>query len=136
MAVEAGNSAFQYYSSGVITANDGCGDWLDHAVAVVGYTDSGTDPEPEPYVEMDCTVTKWWHTCVPVETTDETTGARRLQDASGYDKYWKVQNSWGTWWGDDGFILFEIQDGQGVCGMNRYVEYVDMKQSWYDANMA
>jgi len=48
-----------------------------------------------------------------------------LQDANGYDNYWKVQNSWGTWWGDEGFALFEMAEGDGVCGMNAYVEWAE-----------
>lgn len=49
-----------------------------------------------------------------------------LQDANGFDNYWKIQNSWSDRWGDKGFILFEIAEGKGVCGMNQYVEWVEM----------
>ena len=33
---------------------------------------------------------------------------------------WKVQNSWGTAWGNNGFFYIDIQAGAGVCGMNQY----------------
>ena len=40
------------------------------------------------------------------------------KDAQGDKNYWKLQNSWGSHWGDNGFIKFEIQDGDGVCRIN------------------
>ena len=30
-------------------------------------------------------------------------------------KYWKVKNSWGTSWGDEGYI--KILRGAGLCGV-------------------
>merc|ERR1712045_75148 len=77
IAVDAGRGVFQFYKSGVVGANDGCGNSLNHAVVVVGYTEQGDDgsnddttpPEPEPPqpgpepTEEECTVYKWWHSC-------------------------------------------------------------------------
>ena len=74
-------------------------------------------PKPEPQPEV-CNVKKWWHSCGAQQSR------RRLQAQN--DNYWKVQNSWGEWWGDDGFILIEITDGYGVCGINSVVEWVEM----------
>merc|ERR1712012_824396 len=78
IAVDAGRSAFQFYRSGVVTASDGCGTSLNHAVVIVGYTETGDstplDPTPDPTPTPDvgtCQVTKWWHQC------SDTTGGRR-----------------------------------------------------------
>jgi len=89
IAVDAGGSVFQYYKSGVIGKNDGCGTNLNHAVVLVGYSeeddgsddgDDGNNPDP---VE-ECKVKKWWHTCKQKDV--------RLQkkDANGNHNYWKI----------------------------------------------
>ena len=41
-------------------------------------------------------------------------------------EYWLVQNSWGKGWGDKGFIKLAVEGGQGVSGMNKYVEFMDV----------
>ena len=77
VAIEADQTAFQYYSSGVLTGS--CGTNLDHGVLVVGY---GT---------------------------------------SGSNQYWKVKNSWGSSWGENGYILICKECGKngskGECGI-------------------
>lgn len=43
VAIDASNSIFQFYTSGVITGDE-CGTDLDHAVLAVGYgTEDGND---------------------------------------------------------------------------------------------
>ena len=75
VAIEADQMSFQFYSSGVLTAN--CGSNLDHGVLVVGY---GT--------------------------------------LNGID-YWKVKNSWGSSWGQNGYILLarNVKASSGQCGI-------------------
>ena len=85
VAIEADQQVFQFYSSGVIKATDGCGTNLDHGVLLVGY---GTE-------------------------TDGT-------------KYWKVKNSWGSTWGDAGYVKLERTDstsGSGTCGIAMDASY-------------
>jgi len=77
VAIEADQSCFQFYSSGVMS-DPTCGTQLDHGVLAVGY---GT---------------------------------------TGGVAYWNVKNSWGTSWGNNGFIWLGKQvAGQplGVCGI-------------------
>jgi C1A family cysteine protease len=77
VAIEADQTAFQLYKSGVFTGT--CGSNLDHGVLLVGY---GTDA------------------------------------ASGYN-YWKVKNSWGTSWGEAGYIRMQRGKAQTCdqCGI-------------------
>jgi C1A family cysteine protease len=72
VAVEADQSSFQFYSSGVMTA--ACGTNLDHGVLAVGYgTDNGQD-------------------------------------------YYKIKNSWGADWGEQGYIRLGRGASFGTSG--------------------
>ncbi|XWS30003.1 hypothetical protein CRYUN_Cryun24cG0080600 [Craigia yunnanensis] len=76
VSIDAGGSAFQFYSSGIFTGD--CGTELDHGVAAVGYgtSEDGTD-------------------------------------------YWLIKNSWGTGWGEKGYIRMQrdIKAKEGLCGI-------------------
>jgi len=76
IAIEADQSGFQLYKSGVFCGV--CGTSLDHGVLAVGY---GTD------------------------TTD----------------YWKVKNSWGTSWGEKGYI--RVCRNKNECGLSNEPSY-------------
>jgi len=71
IAIEADQSSFQLYKSGVLSS--GCGTSLDHGVLAAGY---GTENGQE---------------------------------------YWLVKNSWGTSWGDAGYI--KLATSGNVCGV-------------------
>jgi len=77
IAIEADQSGFQLYKSGVFSG--ACGKNLDHGVLLVGYgTDTGKD-------------------------------------------YWKVKNSWGTSWGEAGYIrMIRNQDECGIANEPSY----------------
>ena len=107
VTVDALQAAWRFYKTGIVRAGDDCGQEINHGAVIVGYTEK-VDPE--------CHIHRWWSNCP--ETHDK---RRRLQDASGHHNYWKLVNSWGTDWGDEGFIRLEITEGKGVCGMNRWI---------------
>jgi len=77
IAIEADQSSFQMYKSGVFKGP--CGQQLDHGVLLVG---AGTD--------------------------------------AGVD-YWRVKNSWGASWGDNGYI--RIIRGANMCGLLNMASY-------------
>ena len=37
--------------------------------------------------------------------------------------YWIAQNSWGTKWGEDGYVRIAITEGKGVMGVQRAPVY-------------
>ncbi|KAJ7981571.1 Senescence-specific cysteine protease [Quillaja saponaria] len=81
VAIDAGESDFQFYSSGVFTGT--CGTQLNHGVTAVGYgTSDGT-------------------------------------------KYWLVKNSWGTQWGEEGYIRIQrdVHAKEGLCGIAMQSSY-------------
>ena len=60
------------------------------------------------------------------------TGTNHAVLAVGYDvdtwgdEYWIVKNSWGKWWGEDGYFRIK-NDGskKGMCGINQYNYWIE-----------
>mmetsp|Transcript_6458 Transcript_6458/g.4583 ORF Transcript_6458/g.4583 Transcript_6458/m.4583 type:complete len:97 (-) Transcript_6458:121-411(-) len=42
-------------------------------------------------------------------------------------EFWLVKNSWGTSWGEDGYVKFAIVDGEGICGCQEYPLYPNVQ---------
>jgi len=113
VALNADAPGFRFYKSGVLKsccdpANEQCDEdslTINHAVTVVGYNEKSTKTKK-------CNVNDWWINC-----EEEGEGEA---DADGDSNYWKVMNSYGADWGDNGFMKVAI-DGptdHGVCRMH------------------
>ena len=44
-------------------------------------------------------------------------------DSSASTPYVIVKNSWGSSWGEKGYVLIEMKDGEGRCGINKSASY-------------
>lgn len=132
------------YSSGLIKNGDGnCYNYpatINHAMAVVGVDLQGEDDPDE--TTQTVLHARWADSsgcsgdefvlddypdfCVwEVEETVQT-----VQNDG--EKYWKIQNSWGSWWGDGGFAYFAIQPEleDGNCQMYQWgMFYVETQDS-------
>ena len=124
------------YTGGIVTdANLNC-DYrtLNHGVTVVGYTAGGSTTTSSVDVPdlTACYRLKRRSACS--SNTMEVSSGRRLYccEYTTEDQtvtspgYWTIQNSWGSNWGEAGFIKIQAQDGYGVCGINSYVDGIDV----------
>ena len=116
-----------YYSSGVVPHDDDswCSQWLNHAITIVGY-EPGEEKVTEERTTQRCRARRKKDAdgcrrpdeyvldgscCRDIETTVETST----------DAVWKIQNSWGSGWGDEGYFYGAVGEGSGLCGMNTHV---------------
>lgn len=62
-----------------------------------------------------------------ISTADCGTNVDHSLMAVGYgSNYYIVKNSWGTEWGDAGYVKIGTGDGKGICGINQYVAYPNL----------
>ena len=43
-------------------------------------------------------------------------------------EYWIMKNSWGAYWGDQGYIKILISDGAGICGIQLMPVYPETNE--------
>lgn len=142
IGIQGENQYFYSYSSGILDASVCPVTQIDHAVAVVGYS-PGSGESTEAVTEVvtytqtkcrrrsredyrsrtGCRRRDWYvhpdyrrFCCRDYEYTEEVVIE---EGTAASDAYFLVQNSWGTQWGESGFVKFAVeQTGDGACGMN------------------
>ena len=149
VAVAAGNDCWRYYAGGVLTEADGCPTGIDHAVTLVGYTSTSDASEPvtnctsssEDFCRRASKSEKRANQCSSSSMYDEerndsrgrfkyccytevTETCETIDSGSPGTAQWKIQNSWGIYWGDAGFMHLEVSGGLGVSGINQVMEWV------------
>ena len=143
VAVDAGQDCWWYYSGGIITADMGCPQGLNHAVTVVAYTPAsgGTETNEVEICTRQCIdpLGKGKNKYCPSSHPDESYNRRGRVNGccgdvcrtetettvtDGTPAYWTIENSWGVGWGANGFMDIEITGGLGVVGINREMQYV------------
>lgn len=58
------------------------------------------------------------------EVPNDCTSSSSSSTTTGDVSYWIIQNSWGTWWGEDGFVRYAVEDGMGICDLYVDTHYV------------
>lgn len=147
LGIQGENTYFYQYESGILDSSVCAGSAIDHAVVIVGFEPGTQTDATEPVTEIvtytktrcrrrrrsdfrsptGCARDEWYvhdtyrrYCCKDYEFTEEVI----IEDGSSgtsTDAYFLVQNSWGTGWGEGGFVKFAYEPNStiGACGMNR-----------------
>lgn len=138
VSLYSGSLSFQFYRSGIMDEDSYCPDsvYHNHSIVIVGYG-----------VETDSVVIEPAKT----ETTCRAATSRERKKRRCFDgtrmvnrreccsttvvdavteevttPYWVIQNSWGSSWGEDGFMRIAVTGGNGVCGINRNLQWINL----------
>jgi len=124
---------FSWYSSGLIRTGDGnclpVGYITNHAMAVVGIDLVGEGSVTTS--EVDILHARWMDATGCDESAGEFEwndypdfclwwGTEEQDEIVGEGAFWKIQNSWGPYWGHEGFAYFAMEDevDYGNCGIH------------------
>ncbi|KAF2078429.1 hypothetical protein CYY_000296 [Polysphondylium violaceum] len=110
VAIDASHNSFQLYTSGIYYESKCSSTQLDHGVLVVGY---GTMSKTSK-IRVNNRLSK----VVPHQETQESSSS----DDTTNNQYWIVKNSWGTTWGEQGYILMS-KNRRNNCGIASQASY-------------
>jgi C1A family cysteine protease len=124
------------YTSGKAGITGSCNaDSSKYVVKATGYTTVSSSASGESKMASYVSATGPLSVCVDAETWSSYTGGimsvcgtsvDHCVQAVGLDQsggYWKVRNSWGTSWGESGFI--RLSYGSNTCGLTSDVNYAE-----------
>lgn len=110
VALNALSPAFRFYKEGILTSKDNCALAINHTLVAVGFgeEESSTVTRRRLRCRRSTRYEAWRRRCrVRGEFYSRgrccgyVTQTKRVPG----QLYWKLQNSWGTEWGQDGFIF-------------------------------
>ena len=136
VSVATSKICWRFYESGILSEADGCPTRRNHVVTLVGYTAAVTcvttpkkckKANKKEIRKNKCqkkrggaapwTNSKGKKKCC-IEATEDCTNSEPTEGGVTTPAFWTIQNSWGSNWGNNGFMNLEVSAGNGVSGIN------------------
>ena len=148
VTVGADNDCWRFYKEGTLSDETFCPPGFFHSVTLVGYTAAVTSEGTEG--ETTCRTTKrrcrnagkkeiennkcwkrrggdaiwtskWGKVKCCTEGKEKCTTSEPTEGEVTTPAFWTIQNSWGSGWGNNGFMNLEVTAGVGISGINQYM---------------